>query len=234
MCVNKNFKHKNISPIWVLFAFSMVISCSEKVDPNLDEEELPEIVLDIDGNEYNVVKIQGVKWLHQNLKTSRYRDGSPIQEIKDNITWKNIESGAYSWFKNSNRGKEGYGKLYNWKAATCCEICPEGFRVPTEDDFNKIRIFLGEYFCDELDCPPYLTWILKSGTREGMRLSSGEFLNTEFHTGFWSSQISSENEVIIYELIGNTTSTENFYSGRFLKSTAHISTGLSIKCVEEM
>ena len=42
------------------------------------------IVIDIDGNEYQTVKIGDQWWTSQNLKTTRYRNGDPIPYITDN------------------------------------------------------------------------------------------------------------------------------------------------------
>jgi uncharacterized protein (TIGR02145 family) len=223
-----NMIFKGYFPLILTFGIG-IFSCQDKEEP-IVEEDNQEIVRDIDGNVYDLVTIQGVKWLLQNLRTSKYRDGREIPEVQDDLAWSELTTGAYSWYNNENTANIGHGKLYNWQAVSCCDICPEGFRVPTTADFERIRLFIGEFFCDEADCPPYLTWISKAGTMEGMRLPTGGFLNSELaYTGFWTSETNLEGEAIFYEL---KQSFSGEYVGRFLKSNINTSSGLSIKCVE--
>jgi uncharacterized protein (TIGR02145 family) len=49
---------------------------------------------------------------------------------------------AFSYYNNDATNNEKYGKLYNWYAATCCAICPQGWHVPTQEDWEKMRSFL--------------------------------------------------------------------------------------------
>lgn len=207
----------------------ILFACSEEEPSNLSEKEV--IVKDIDGNEYTAVTLGGATWLWENLRTSRYRDGTPIPEITDNEAWRSTNSGAYSWFNNINETEEGYGKLYNWEAATCCDICPEGYRLPNLEDFYKVKGILSGYFCNHLDCPPYFVWITKAGTGEGMRDSNGRFtLVKEGFSGFWTNDSKDDFEAAIFKL-GNEDKPPS-YAGRFWESMENKKAGLSIKCVK--
>jgi len=137
MSAMKNFNLKNTLPLWGLLVLLMVFSCSEKEDPNVEQEEKSEIVGDIDGNEYFVVKVNGVRWLESNLYTSRFQDGSSIPLVEDNEYWSNLSGPGYSWFENTQQISLK-GKLYNWEVVNCCKICPAGFRIPTDEDFDKV------------------------------------------------------------------------------------------------
>lgn len=209
----------------------VIFSCEEKEEP-IVEEEIQETVRDIDGNEYNVVSIQGIKWLHQNLRTSKYRDGREIPEVQDNLAWSQLTTGAFSWYNNKNAANLGHGKLYNWEAATCCDICPEGFRVPTKEDFERVRLILGEYICEEIDCPPFLPWIIRESLYEGKRNPNGTFLiPKETRSGLWTIEKKNDEESIIYQLNNSFGSIDNI-SLTFRESTAPVKSGLPIKCVE--
>jgi hypothetical protein len=54
-------------------------------------------VSDIDGNLYNTVKIGTQVWMAENLKTTKYNDGTSIPNGIDNTTWTSLTSGGYCW-----------------------------------------------------------------------------------------------------------------------------------------
>ena len=58
-------------------------------------------ITDIEGNIYNTVTIGEQIWMAENLKTTKYNDGSDIQNTTDLTVWLNLESGAYCWFNNN-------------------------------------------------------------------------------------------------------------------------------------
>ena len=53
------------------------------------------IVKDYDGNIYHTVKIGKQVWMVENLKTTHYRNGDPIEHAFDDREWSNIKIGAY-------------------------------------------------------------------------------------------------------------------------------------------
>ena len=55
----------------------------------------PSTVADIDGNVYDVVNIGPMCWMKENLKTTKFNDGTPIQNITDNTVWKDATSPAW-------------------------------------------------------------------------------------------------------------------------------------------
>ncbi|EOZ95158.1 hypothetical protein A33Q_3363 [Indibacter alkaliphilus LW1] len=132
---------KSISKSLCLLAFLILIySCQEKESPVLEEERGPTIT-DIEGNVYDIVEFGETWWMVQNLKTTKYRDGTVIPKVESNEEWSRLESGAWSWYENDPEADDKSGKLYNWYAASCCDICPEGWRLPDDYDVDRLASY---------------------------------------------------------------------------------------------
>ena len=103
-------------------------------------------IIDTDGNVYNTVIIGNQVWMIENLKTTKYRDGTSIQNVSDNTTWVkwNIRS-AYCWYNNdSTSNKNKYGALYNSDAVNDSRnIAPTGWHIPTDAEWTALTTFLG-------------------------------------------------------------------------------------------
>jgi hypothetical protein len=54
--------------------------------------------------------------LLENLKTTKFRDGTPIQNVTDKNTWLTHTTPAYCNYNNNNVVVSNYGRLYNYKA----------------------------------------------------------------------------------------------------------------------
>lgn len=101
-------------------------------------------VTDIDGNVYNTITIGTQVWMVENLRTTRYRDGTAIPNVKDNITWAALQTGAYCDYGNTPANSTAYGRLYNWYAAAgSYNICPTGWHLPTLDEWNTLIAYVG-------------------------------------------------------------------------------------------
>ncbi len=101
-------------------------------------------VTDIDGNVYQTVKVCGQWWMAENLKVTRYRNGDDIANVTGNAEWEDLVSGAYCSYDNNESNVAAYGRLYNWYAvADARDIAPEGWRVPTDDDWKQLEMCLG-------------------------------------------------------------------------------------------
>ena len=83
------FNLKNISVILIFSSY--LLSCE---DDSKNNELIPEIkfntkfnygsVTDIEGNQYKTIQIGEQIWMAENLRTSTYNDGTPIQLIAKN------------------------------------------------------------------------------------------------------------------------------------------------------
>ena len=83
----------------------------------------PDAITDIDGNYYNIVTIGSQVWLGENLKTTRYNDGTPIPNVTDNIAWASLTSPAYCWFRNDRTNFEKPMGLYITGIQSTLIIC---------------------------------------------------------------------------------------------------------------
>lgn len=106
---------------------------------------LDETVTDYDGNVYHTLKIGNQIWMLENLKVTRYRNGEPIPNIYNSTEWTRNTKGAYCMVDNDSVNyKNTYGLLYNYHAVINeNNICPEGWRIPSEDDCLELINFLG-------------------------------------------------------------------------------------------
>jgi uncharacterized protein (TIGR02145 family) len=104
------------------------------------------IVTDIDGNDYNTVTYGTQVWMVENLKTTHYRDGTPIAEITDNAAWLADTYGAYCIYDNNPSNKAVYGLLYNCFAVrNTHNIAPVGWHVPTVEELVTLFNYVGGY-----------------------------------------------------------------------------------------
>ena len=74
--------------------------------------------IDADGNSYKVVKIGDQTWMDENLKTTKFNDGTAIPYTKDNSVWSAsvlASTPAYCWYSDDTY-QNAYGALYNWYA----------------------------------------------------------------------------------------------------------------------
>jgi uncharacterized protein (TIGR02145 family) len=98
-----------------------------------------ETVTDIDGNTYGTVRIGDQVWTTENLRTTRFNDGTPIPQITGNQEWKAATGAAFCYFDNKPENALPSGLLYNWFAAAHPKIAPPGWRVPTRAEQLALR-----------------------------------------------------------------------------------------------
>jgi uncharacterized protein (TIGR02145 family) len=99
-------------------------------------------VSDADGNVYQSVRIGNQVWMAENLKTTKYNDGTDIPLVTDNTEWAVLTTGAYSYYHNKAINRDKYGALYNWYAVETGKLAPEGWRVPADADWGILQNYL--------------------------------------------------------------------------------------------
>lgn len=99
---------------------------------------------DYDLNSYRFVKIGEQVWMSENLATTKLYDGTPIANLTVAADWESASVPAYAWYSNNEAlYKLTYGALYNWQAVASNKLCPEGWHVPTEADWNILITYVG-------------------------------------------------------------------------------------------
>jgi uncharacterized protein (TIGR02145 family) len=182
-------------------------------------------ITDIEGNEYPLIKIGTQIWMAENLETTKFNDGSVIENIADNYDWADITAPAYSWYNNDrDTYKPKYGAFYNWYAVNTGKLCPSGWHVPSDAEYKTLEIQLGmtQEHADNLG---------PRGTDQGSQLKStsgwinngngtntsgftalpggvrnhntGAFMNEGLVTGFWSSTENSQEQTFYRYLFGD-------------------------------
>ena len=107
---------------------------------------------DTDGNVYQTVRIGGQVWMAENLRVTRYRDGSGIPLVTDGIAWSSIcdnslTTPVYCYYNNAtdSESSKKYGALYNWyvvSPANPKKIAPIGWHVPTDVEWAVLEKYL--------------------------------------------------------------------------------------------
>jgi len=113
-------------------------------------------IFDIEGNIYPIKLIGSQVWMTENLKTTKYADGSSIPLVISNTDWSlfSPNSTAYCWYNNDIKNKDIYGALYTWTAATkgvasntipskVLGVCPTGWHLPSMPEWAQLIEYLG-------------------------------------------------------------------------------------------
>lgn len=96
-----------------------------------------ETVNDTDGNTYPVIKLGNQIWMGENLRVSKFNDGTPLTPTtgKENTPDKE--------HKPQIRNHENdFGRLYQWHAVETDKLCPPGWRIPDDKDWEQLIDYL--------------------------------------------------------------------------------------------
>lgn len=222
----------------LLFLLSECEYETTEVEPVVDYTGQSGIVTDIDGNIYKTTGIGTQIWMAENLKTSRLKDSTSLPYISDNIEWKSQWSPAYCWYQNDTINFKRYGALYNYYAVGTGLLCPEGWRVPNEDDLNTLIKYLGgvkvaggflkSYSQNAWDSPNYCFdnnyhfAALPGGYRQRY---TGQFLHKGHHGEWWISDEENEFNGASYNMSAGSTSLS-------LESGSK-KDGFSVRCIKD-
>lgn len=83
-----------------------------------------EKLVDVDGNQYEVIQFGNTSWMAENLKVTHDRNGNEVPYFIPDGDSDNIET---------------YGLLYDFENA--CNVCPEGWRLPTNKEWEALLDF---------------------------------------------------------------------------------------------
>lgn len=122
------------------------------VNPDGDAHSCPDapLLVDVDGNVYNTVQIGQQCWMRENLRTTRYADGTSIPQGE---TY-SLTTGLWYYPMNEPENKSNYGLLYNWAAVMhgaagsdanpsgVQGVCPNGWHVPSDAEWTQFHNYV--------------------------------------------------------------------------------------------
>jgi uncharacterized protein (TIGR02145 family) len=204
------------------------------------DEEPADKITDKDGNVYTSVTIGTQTWMDENLKTTKYNDGTAIPNVTDNTEWSALTTGAYCWLdNNASTYKATYGALYNWYTVSTTinggkNVCPMGWHVPTDAEWTTLTDYLGGVgaAADKLKEAGTTHWTSpNTGGNEtgftalpgGNRVNSGQFSNVGFEGAWWSATEYDTRYARYREIYER-----NVHSGWYDKRA-----GMSVRCVKD-
>jgi uncharacterized protein (TIGR02145 family) len=118
--------------------------CNKNTATGTDLTEYAGTVSDADGNVYHTVIIGNQKWTVENLRTTKYNDGTSITLDTSKATWGEDTSGKYCYYKNTTNidTLKKFGALYNWYAVNTGKLAPSGWHVPDTTEWNTLQNYL--------------------------------------------------------------------------------------------
>jgi len=196
-------------------------------------------VADSEGNKYKIIIIGNQVWMAENLKATKYNDGTSISLVTNNTAWINLTSPGYCWYNNDqSTNKYTYGILYNWYTISTGKLCPTGWHVPTDAEWVTLITYLGgeNIAGGKLKESGTTHWqspntgatnesgftALPSGDRIG---ADGSFYNLNGYVIYWSSDQLSFTQAIDRVLVFNDT---NFRTGY-----DNMTAGFSVRCIKD-
>ncbi len=215
----------------------------------------PDTVTDIDGNKYATTQIGSQCWMAENLKTTKYKNGTAIPYVAGDDNWVSLTSGAYVWPDNNISFKDSYGALYNGYAVFDPNgLCPEGWHIPTSDDWDALVTTIGGIYqggklksCRQVNTPMggdcntnehprwedgYTTWGYYGTDNYGFAGLPAGYRN--YYTGvlyapgnneYWWST----------KMVGDHVRTPalNFSLNEFILTTTGMTNGNSVRCIKD-
>ena len=235
---------------FVIVLTSSFFECEKDTTTNVPVKEVTQNptssygpnITDTENNTYKTVTIGTQQWMAENLKVSKYNDGTAIPNITDNTIWQNNTSGAWAYNNNDLANNAKYGKLYNWYAISPTmngnkNVCPAGWHVPTDAEWTVLTDYLGgeSVAGGKLKEVGTTSWnspntqaantFLFSALPGGGRLNYG-FSGDIGDYGYWWSSVEDDTDKARSHLL-------NYYSGYAHRLNSSKSYGLSVRCLRD-
>lgn len=206
---------------------------------------------DGDGNRYDTIKIGNQIWMSENLKTTKFQDGTLLSNTSqvDNATWSAAtESDKYWALVSGSTGTTlTYGLVYNQFAVTgstsgstaSTNLCPVGYHIPTLEEFQTLR----DYFDPDPEQPATAGVQMKSTTlwtvsegSEGTNLSGFNGVPAGFRNinGSWSAIFESGERAFFWTTTPYTEGQLTFDSTGFQTNNNGTALyGFSVRCLKD-
>jgi uncharacterized protein (TIGR02145 family) len=211
-------------------------------------------VTDIEGNIYQTIKIGNQIWTVENLRTTKYNDGSSISNVIEDNAWNSClytKTPGYCYYNNTTNiaSIKKWGALYNWYAVSPTnpkKIAPVSWHVPNDGEWTileKYLVAIGYNWDGTTDTTAYFNKIAKSmaSKTDWLTYSNpgaiGNDLTKNNRSGFSALPGGCRGSGGTFSIIGgygdwwSATETDASYAyGRFLNfDLDHLNRGYSIK-----
>lgn len=231
---------------YVFFMSFLVIGCEK--DTKLPNEVANLTLTDVDGNNYNTITVGNQIWMLENLKTTKFNDGTPIAQFSFGLDWHNANNAIayYQWANTSDLNKvhdkelpfDYYGAMYNHYAIESGKLAPKGWRIPSRADFIELETYLASagYQGNEAT-------VLK--TKTGWLSSSGNGTNSIGFNGLPNGYVSTPGTPTFSEGIATWATTnlnannrtriliQLYDQNKILMTENAIQIGAGIRCIKE-
>ncbi|MDG1697342.1 MAG: FISUMP domain-containing protein [Polaribacter sp.] len=138
-------------------------------------------VTDIDGNFYETVIIGNKEWMAQDLKVTRFNDGTPITQVTQWDYEFDYEMPKYYFWQNSY--------FYNQLVTTNPkQICPSGYRLPTSVDIHSQTIPIYSINDDAFNLN-YTGWLSEDGVFDYNNVGHYWLINSNPRTYRWQDEV---------------------------------------------
>ena len=199
-------------------------------------------VTDVDGNTYNTVTIGTQVWMKENLKTTKYNNGTEIPNVTNKASWIALTTGAYCNYDNSSSYASIYGRLYNYYAVIDSNgLCPIGWHVPSEAEFKELKDYLVDSVGGKLKEAGYSHWDSVSyyhgATNEsgfsaigcGSRFYNGDFIGFNRWCNLWTATECSATDAVYYEIHENS----DIFYGTCYEEDHDKNHGNTVRCIKD-
>jgi len=209
---------------------------TEASEYNLISNNLSNLI-DNEGNSYIVVKIGNQFWMAENLKSTKFNDGTKIPLVSDYKVWCSLFSPGYCWYFNDEGNyKTDYGALYNWYTVNTDKLCPLGWHVPRAEEWmilldnvgkkeggGKLKKIGNQYWMSPNKGATNATGF--TALPGGSRGSLGSFFD-EGLRGYWWSSTELDEANAWHSVMG-------YSSNEATGNSDHKKSGLSVRCVKD-
>ncbi len=187
----------------------------------------------------------------ENLKTTKYANGTAIPLVNTNSTWDalTVTSKAYCWYNDDIANNATYGALYTWAAAMNGAasvtvnpsgeqgVCPTGWHLPSDAEWTQLTTYLGgeSVAGGKLKETGTTHWASPNtgATNEtgftalsgGCRFSNGTFSNKGFF-GYWWSATEFNAPSAWYRFM-------SYYHSDVYRDDDYKEVGFSVRCVKD-
>jgi uncharacterized protein (TIGR02145 family) len=224
----------------IICAFLMFTSgCSKDNNDKPKTVFNPELsysqLFDKDSNAYKTITIGHQTWMAENLKVTKYNDGTAILNVTDALEWDALNIGAYCNYENLESNDSIYGRLYNWHAVNSGKLCPKGWHVPTNADWDTLINFVGGDSLAGGKLKATAFWVSPNSWADnssgfsalpgGRRYNYGLFSAKENYGYWWSSSYRNSRYAWFYYLCYNSRSVSKNYRDK--------SVGFSVRCIKD-